>query len=68
MASTAFRRMAAGSDSEKPIIALGFGPPKPKVDDGPTESEIAAAEGIISAMKAGDARTLARMLKEARKD
>ena len=61
--------MAAESDEEKePIIALGFGPPKPKVDDGPTESEIAAAEGIISAMKAGDARTLAKMLKEARED
>lgn len=57
--------MAAESDRSEPIIALGFGPPKPKVIDGPSESEIAAAEGMISALKAGDARTFARMLKEA---
>ena len=59
--------MAAESE-DKPDFSLGFGPPRPKEDDGPSESEIAAAEGMIDAFKSGDAKQLARMLRESRKD
>jgi hypothetical protein len=53
---------------DKLDFSLGFGPPRPKENDGPSESEVAAAEGMIEAFKSGNAKQLARMLKESRKD